>query len=278
MTEAAQASEITLADVTAIHQSLMKNGHRPEIAGKIRAEQNWIGGNDWTPCGADYVPPPVEDLPALLDDLCMAINDDSLPPLMQAGLVHAQFENLHPFEDGNGRTGRALIQVVLRRRGLAPDYVPPISVVLAKRRARYIEGLVSFRGPDVNPWLETFVGAALEAAGLAQGYLQAVRQLQETWRDKLAAGSSPRKGATAWALIDELPGLPMVTTPVATARLSRAKSSVQQAIEELTAVGVLVPARDSKRNQVWEAAGLLDLLEGLEAGDFPAASNDIVSG
>ncbi len=278
VTEATQASALTLADVTTIHQSLMKNGHRPEIAGKIRAEQNWIGGNDWTPCGADYVPPPVEDLPALLDDLCVAINDDSLAPLMQAGLVHAQFENLHPFEDGNGRTGRALIQVVLRRRGLAPNYVPPISVVLAKRRARYIEGLVSFRGPDVNPWLETFVGAALEAAGLAQGYLEAVRQLQGTWRDKLAAGSRPRKGATAWALIDELPGLPMVTTPVATARLSRAKSSVQQAIEELSTVGVLVPVRDSKRNQVWEAAGLLDLLEGLEAGDFPAASSDIVSG
>ena len=277
VTDAAQPGEFTLADVRAIHRSLMRNSARPDIAGQIRTEQNWIGGNDWNPCGADYVPPPSEELPALLGDLCGAINDDALPPLMQAGLVHAQFESLHPFADGNGRTGRALIQVILRRRGLAPDYVPPISVVLAKRRARYIEGLVSFRGPDVHPWLETFVSAALEAAALALGYLEAVRRLQETWRERLAAGPNPRKGATAWALIDELPGLPLVTTPVATARLNRAKSSVQQAIEELAGVGVLVPTRNTKRNRVWEAAGLLDLIERLEASDPPPTSSETAS-
>lgn len=271
MAEAAQVGSFTLTEVKAIHHSLMKHGPWKKIAGQIRAEQNWIGGNDWTPCRAAYVPPPPEHLPALLDDLCAAIDDDSLPPLMQAGLVHAQFENLHPFADGNGRTGRALIQVVLRRRGLAPNYVPPISVVLAKRRERYIAGLVSFRGPDVHPWIETFVSAALEAASLARGYLTAVRLLQAAWRDRLAAGPNPRKGATAWALIDELPGMPMVTTPVATARSGRAKSSVHEAVEQLTAAGVLVPVRNTQRNQVWEAAGLLELIEGLEDGKLPGS-------
>jgi Fic family protein len=272
--EAAQSPTFTLDDVRAIHRSLMENGPKPGIAGEVRTEQNWIGGNDWTPCGADYVPPPAEELPPLLDDLCVAINDGILPPLMQAGLVHAQFENLHPFADGNGRTGRALIQVVLRRRGLAPNYVPPISVVLAKRRTKYIEGLVNFRGPDVGPWLETFLAAALEAAALARGYLEAVEQLKSRWVEQLRDGPNPRRGAAAWDLINELPGLPLVTTPVATARLNRAKSNVQQAIEQLVHAGVLEPVRDSKRNQVWEATGLLPLLEALEAGQ-PAQSGAV---
>lgn len=267
--EAAQSPAFTLDDVRAIHRTLMENGSKPGIAGQIRKEQNWIGGNDWNPCGADYVPPPAEELPRLLDDLCVAINDGFLPPLMQAGLVHAQFENLHPFTDGNGRTGRALIQVVLRRRGLAPNYVPPISVVLANRRAKYIEGLVSFRGPDVGPWLETFVSAALEAAALAREYLGAVEQLRSRWVEQLRDGPNPRQGAAAWDLINELPGLPLVTTPVATARLNRAKSNVQQAIEQLVRAGVLEPVRNSRRNQVWEATGLLPLLEALETGQPP---------
>lgn len=68
------------------------------------------------------MPPPPEYVAALLTDLCEAINDDLLPPLVQAALVHAQFETIHPFDDGNGRTGRALIHVVLRRRGIAPAW------------------------------------------------------------------------------------------------------------------------------------------------------------
>jgi Fic family protein len=74
-----------------------------------------------------------------------SVNDDVLPPLVQVALVHAQFETIHPFDDGNGRIGRALIHVVLRRRGVAPAYVPPISVVLANARDRYIDGLTRFR-------------------------------------------------------------------------------------------------------------------------------------
>src|SRR5690606_1609012 len=98
-------------------------------------------GNDYNPCGAAFVPPPPEEVPDLLDDLCRAVDEHTLPPLVQAAVVHAQFETIHPFEDGNGRTGRALVQVVLRRRGLSPSFVPPISVVLARHREAYIEGL-----------------------------------------------------------------------------------------------------------------------------------------
>src|SRR5690606_24916692 len=110
----------------------------------------------------------------------------------QAALVHAQFETIHPFDDGNGRTGRALIHVVLRRRGVAPDYVPPISVVLAAARDRYIAGLTRFRGDGVVEWIEQFAAATVHAANLARRYLGRVEALMEEWRERLRAAAAPR--------------------------------------------------------------------------------------
>ena len=106
--DAASVERVTAKQVTDIHRRLMEKSPNSPLAGEIRNRQNWIGGNDYNPCGADFVPPPPERVPALLSDLCEAINDETLPPLVQAALVHAQFETVHPFDDGNGRTGRAL--------------------------------------------------------------------------------------------------------------------------------------------------------------------------
>ncbi|MEX2283591.1 MAG: Fic family protein [Gemmatimonadota bacterium] len=111
--EAATAERFTVGEIEAIHARLMRDASSHATGGRIRPVQNWIGGNHYNPCGADYVPPPPEVVSELLDDPCVAINDDVLPPIVQAALVHAQFETIHPFEDGNGRTGRALIHVVL---------------------------------------------------------------------------------------------------------------------------------------------------------------------
>jgi Fic family protein len=119
--QATAVERFSAQEIIAIHTKLMERADNKHIAGRIRTKQNWIGGNDHNPCGADFVPPPPEEVDRLLADLCAAINDDVLPPLVQAALVHAQFETIHPFDDGNGRTGRALIQVVLRRRGVAPS-------------------------------------------------------------------------------------------------------------------------------------------------------------
>lgn len=269
--EAAEAERFTVAEVIAVHQRLMKPAPNAErIAGKIRTSQNWIGGNDHNPCGADFVPPPPEEVPGLLDDLCNAINDDLLPPLVQAALVHAQFETIHPFADGNGRAGRALIHVVLRRRKVAPAYVPPISVVLATARDRYIEGLTDFRADAVAEWVVQFATAARGAAKLASAYLEQVRELSEVWRAKLAAQpASPRADAAAWRVIDALPAHPIIIAPVAAVATGRSKPQIYEALGQLQAAGVLTPLSESKRNRSWEAVGLLDLLEGLEAGQLP---------
>ena len=268
---AATARRFGVGQIVAIHRRLMEKSSTPSIAGRIRSGQNWIGGNDYNPCGADFVPPPPANVRPLLAELCRAVNDDRLPPIVQAALVHAQFETIHPFDDGNGRTGRALIHVVLRRRGIAPAYVPPVSIVLANARARYIAGLAGFRGERVAEWVGQFAESAARSARLAQGYLASVRKLTLRWRAQLSAGAAPRADAAAWALIDVLPAHPVITAPAAAAATNRAKAATYQALSELEAAGVLAPLSESRRNQSWEAVGLLDLIAGLEAGRFPGA-------
>jgi Fic family protein len=268
--QAVDAERFAVGDIVAIHTRLMQHAANTRLAGRIRTQQNWIGGNDYNPCGADFVPPPPSEVARLLDDLCEAINGDLLSPLVQAALVHAQFETIHPFHDGNGRTGRALVHVVLRRRGLAPRFLPPISVVLAGAKQRYIDGLTAFRGDDIAKWIEHFAATAARAARLAGSYIGAVETLRAGWRERLAAsGHAPRRGAAVWALIDVLPAHPIVTAPVATVATGRAKAAVYDAITQLVAAGVLVPLSASRRNRAWEAVGLLDLIEQLEAGQLP---------
>jgi Fic family protein len=265
--EAADVSVFGVAEIVRIHERLMSGTSSPYLAGGIRTVQNWIGGSDYNPCGADFVPPPPEDVPALLDDLCDAINDDVMPPIAQAALVHVQFESIHPFEDGNGRVGRALIHIVLKRRAIALHYVPPISVMFANARDRYIAGLTRFRAGDTSAWVELFAAAAAEAAGLAGRYIEAVRTLSEEWRRALEQHeNAPRRDAAAWAVIDILPAYPYVAAPIAAAATGRSRPQVYEAIEQLVSAGVLVPAGKAGRAQVYEAAGLLDLLVGLERG------------
>jgi Fic family protein len=266
--EAASAERFGIADINAIHARLLRGVSHTRRTGTIRTVQNWIGGNNYNPCGADFVPPPPEHVPELLEDLCDAINDDLLPPVVQAALVHAQFETIHPFDDGNGRTGRALIHVVLRRRGLSTSYVPPISVVLAGARDRYISELTAFRFASVEAWIEYFAAVASRAARLASRYVFQVEELVENWRAMLAATPSPpRADSVAWSLIELLPACPTINGPVAVAKSSRSRGKTYEALQILEDAGILIPLTSGKRNKAWEPAGLLDLIAEMEGSD-----------
>ena len=271
---AAERAHFDEDGIRAIHRRLLERTAHQHIAGRFRDAQNWIGGNDYTPCGADFVPPPPELVAPLLRDLCETINTDLLSPLVQAALAHAQFETIHPFDDGNGRTGRALVHVVFKRRGIAREFVPPISVVFAGARTEYIDGLTRFRNDGDNgvlAWIEHFAMATRRASHLARAYIASARLLQEEWRTRLRAlHAVPRADAAVWAIIDHLPAHPMISAPVATAVTNRSKSRVYEAIEQLTEAGVLIPLSGGQRNRWWEATGLLDLVGKLESGESPS--------
>jgi Fic family protein len=249
----------------------MRHTDRPDLGGKIRTSQNWIGGNSFNPCGAAFVPPPPELVPDLLNDLVAFLNGDHYPPLVQAALAHAWFETIHPFADGNGRVGRALIHVVLRRRGLAPRYVPPISLVLATRSRQYVDGLTATRylGSPSDPgalagileWINTFTAAASRATNDARELGRRIDRLIETWRARV--GTARADSAVA-QLLPRLPLAPILTVATASRLIGRSDVATHQAVVRLVEAGVLVQTTVGRRNRVYEAVGLLDLFTSFE--------------
>ena len=248
------------------HRRLMRG--RLASAGRFRSSQNWIGGNDHNPCGADFVPPPPEHVDELMDDLLAFCNSDETPALFQAAVAHAQFETIHPFEDGNGRTGRALIHIVMRRRGLAQQVVLPISAAFSRNRRAYVGGLVAFRSDDMDEWLATFADAVLQSVNIAARYAELVSDLLNDWRDGLRDHANPRSDAAAWQILAELPAFPVLNRADAIALSDRSPRAVDQALRQLELADVLVSLRgESSGRRTWEPRGLLDLIIDLESGE-----------
>jgi Fic family protein len=257
----AAVKPLRLKDILDIHRRLLLATTTPEIAGKLREHQNWIGGNAFNPGRADFVPPAPERVKDLMNDLVAFMNRTDLPPVVQAAIVHAQFETIHPFADGNGRVGRALIHVVLRRRGLAPSYVPPVSLVLAADAKAYVAGLTAFREDRPADWMLLFAQAIERAAAKASELALRLAELQERWRER---AGRPRRHSSAEALIVELPAHPIVTVATAQKFLGRSKQAVNEAIAVLAARGVLHEITLAKRNRAWEARDLFDLINDVE--------------
>jgi Fic family protein len=271
VSQLASKRPLELEDLLSIHRALMRHTGTPELGGQVRTVQNWIGGNDYNPCGAEFVPPPPEFVGDLLEDLVAFLDSEDSPPLVQAAIAYAQFETIHPFADGNGRVGRALIHLVLRRRGLAPRYVPPISLVLAIDSRNYIAGLGAFRyvGAPTSPaatqgianWIATFASATARAVDEARQLASDVHALGWRWRS-LAAPL--RKNSAADRLLRVLPAAPIIAVSTAAQLTGRSFQAADLAIARLTKAGVLRQTRLGRRNRAFEAVGLLDTLTVIE--------------
>ena len=266
------ADPFELDHLLSVHCTLMDNSPTPELGGVVRQEQNWIGGSSFNPCSAAFVPPPHEYLPDLLADLLDYVNGDEHSPLVQAAIAHAQFETLHPFADGNGRTGRALIHVVLRRRGLAPTFVPPVSLVLATWSDDYVNGLMTFRHlsePDsaersaaAVQWLRMFATATSRACQDADAYSDDIDEITAAWRSKLGR---VRANSSTDLLLGVLPGAPIVTVESASKLIGRSKARTTDAVNALAEAGVLRQRNVGRqRYRVFEATEVLDLFTDLE--------------
>jgi Fic family protein len=267
----AHEPSVTVDGLLRVHELLLADTRLEQHGGQLRKAQNWIGGSDYNPCSAAFVPPPHERVRELLKDLCRFCNSDMLPAVAQAAIAHAQFETIHPFVDGNGRTGRALIHVILRRRGLAPRFVPPISLVLATHADAYITGLERTRydaSPDspeaidaINEWIAFFAAACRRAVADAEQFEQRVIELQIAWRSRL--GGVRRNSALA-LLLDAIPGAPIMTVQSAAALVGRSVQAVNEAIPRLVEADVLRQTTVGKRNRAFEATELIDSFTALE--------------
>ncbi len=257
-----RGSAITSSDIQQLHRLLLRNSQQANIAGELRNEQNWIGGSDHSPRGAEFIPPPEDMVPALLDDLADYLNRADMSAVVQAAIAHAQFETIHPFADGNGRVGRALIHVVFRRRGLSNRFTPPISIVLAANGKRYVEGLNAYRQGSVSEWCRFFARVTVDAVHRSRALAADLAGLQAEW---LEMAKHPRSDSAAARLIGAIPGQPIVDAQTVTTMLSVSGVAARNALNALESAGVLRPiAFGKQRFRAWEAPALIALLDNFE--------------
>lgn len=258
-----RVGRFTVRDIQDIHRTLLRFTEDAEIAGVVRDKQNWIGGNDYNPVGATYVPPPHEHVLGLLEDLCEFIERADLAPIAQAAIAHAQFENIHPFPDGNGRTGRALIYTVLRRRGEIENYIPPISLVLAATPKAYVGGLGAYSQGKVSVWCERFAASTTRAAGGAESLAEAIEERQTAWLDRLG---QPRRDSAVRQLVSALPAQPVIDVPVAQQVTGKSHVAAGAALRQLEETGILNRLNERRWGRVWECTELLELVGTIEKG------------
>jgi Fic family protein len=253
------AEPITVARILATHRLLLQSTDLSQYAGHIRVTQNWIGRSDYTPLNADFVPPPPERVPELLDDLVVFCARTDLPAIAQAAIAHAQFETIHAFIDGNGRVGRALIYMVLGHRGLATHVLPPISLLLATYSKDYVRCLMDIRESDDdnawNQWIGFFAASCRRAVEQSVEFEATVAEIQASWRTLL---SKVRKNSSLEILLQRLPEMPVLTVAGASRILKRSLPATNEAVNELVNAGILTPINQGKRNRVFEARELVD--------------------
>jgi Fic family protein len=260
--EKAGNGKIALADILEAHRQLMfEDPVDAETAGELRTVQNWIGGSDYSPRGALYVPPPHELVEELMADLVAFVNRDDVPALAQAALAHAQFESIHPFVDGNGRIGRALINAVLRRRGVTTTTVIPIASVVVADRERYFALLDEYRLGNVDELIHLMCVATSVASTEAEASASVLAAMPEAWRSAVR----PRKSSATDRMLDLMLDLPVFSVEQMVQRTGISQASVYQAVERLEQEAIVYEITGRRRDRVWAANDVLEELDALNA-------------
>jgi len=208
-----------------------------------------------------FVPPPPDAAEELLADLCTFADDDSLPAVAQAAIAHAQFETIHPFTDGNGRTGRALIHALLRGHGLTRKVTVPVSAGLLADTHAYFGSLSDYRNGDLSSIVEQVATAAFAAMTNGRQLVSDLKQIREAWDDKIPA----RRGSAAWRVADLLLGQPVIDAAVVTRELGLSAANALRPIAPLVAAGVLTEFTGFKRNRMWQSRDVLIALDDFAA-------------
>lgn len=255
MTQALQvASHLDADAILQMHRTLMTG---PTTAGRWREEQVWIGGTGRSPHGAAYVAPVRQRVPAAIDDLVGFMGRDDVPLLAQAALTHAQFESIHPFPDGNGRTGRVLLHAQLRHGGLTRAAIVPVSAGLLTDADRYFQALTVYRDGDAEPIVTEVAQAVFLALANSRQLIADVTSARAAWGEKIRA----RRGAAAWALADLVTTRPVVDARLATEKLGVSTVNARLAIDRLVEDGVLEQIGNGTRARVWQTGEVLAAMD-----------------
>jgi Fic family protein len=254
-----QELPLSLRFVRELHEQLMRGVHGDVATpGEFRRSQNWIGVPGSTLANAAYVPPPADRVLQCLGAWESFLHDDSLPPLIQIGMAHSQFEAIHPFVDGNGRVGRLVITLLLIEKGVLPTPLLYLSAYFDETRQEYYDRLLGVtRAGEWEEWLEYFLTGVARQAHDAVARIGRIDDLLLRWRERLTASQS-RLPERALELFAENP---FWTVRNLSDRLGVAFTTAQRAIERLEAAGIVSLTQEARRNRVYCARALLEILE-----------------
>ncbi|MBD8537800.1 Fic family protein [Frigoribacterium sp. CFBP 8751] len=250
------AEELTRASVLTMHATLMASDAR-HTPGALRTEQVWIGRSSASPVGAEFVAPVSERVPGLLDDCLTFARRDDLPVLVQTAVTHAQFETIHPFTDGNGRTGRSLTQAMLRSKGVTRSVTVPVSAGLLTDVDAYHRALTAYRAGELDPIVRLTAEASLRAVANARTLVDDLHDVRASWSARVTA----RRDSSVWRLLDLLVHQPVLDATTAASRLSLAPSNVYPLLRRLVESGVLKQKAEYKMGTIWRADQVLEALD-----------------
>lgn len=250
------AEDLDAAAILEMQRALL--GDHPRMVG-WREEAVWIGGGSSTPLDADYVAPHHTRIHELIDDLVAFIDREDMPVLVQAAVAHAQFETIHPFPDGNGRVGRALVHSLLRAKGLTRHLTVPVSGGLLARRDDYIEGLDRYREGDPEAIVVEFARASRHGAHHGRQLLDSVTQVRASWNERITA----RRDSGVWRVLDHLMTHPVLHADLAAELLGVLPTNASRLLRSLVDAGILVSSQHYKsRRTLYRAPEVLLALDG----------------
>ena len=247
---------LSLDSLLSMHRALLESS-APDDAGALRREPVWIGGSELSPAGALFVPPRHERVPEALEDLFAFTRRTDLPPLTRAAIAHAHFETIHPFVDGNGRTGRALIHVLLSWAGLTPHAPLPLSAVLLADVDSYFRSLDAYRRGEPLVIVELFIGAAARAAALGRSAGRRIGRTVEAMLER----SPGRAGTPDRAIIELLARRPVLDAGSAATAVGVSEAAARRSLERLEAAGLLRGYLIGPRRRAWRSPEILDLMD-----------------
>jgi len=254
-------SPLTHDALLAAHHVLLDGDLREgQYAGTYRPVQNWVGGSDFSPRGAVHVPPPPDLVRPLMDDLVAFWMRTDVPVVAQAAIVHGQFEAIHPFTDGNGRIGRALIGAVYRHRGLTSATTVPVAAAMLTNTDTYFTHLASYRAGDVEPLVRYVTQCTTAAAEAALVTADRLAGLPSLWHGQVTS----RRGSYARSLVDALLTAPVLDIARAESVTGASRPRAYDALDHLNQAGVLSEITGASRSRVWVASAVMDELANLE--------------
>lgn len=262
----AMTAAIALSDqldehsIIAMHDALLRDT-APEYVGDWRNEQVWIGGGSISPHAAAFVPPHHTRVSSLMADVVAFARRTDVPVLIQAAIAHAQFETIHPFPDGNGRTGRALLQGMLRHGGLTRNVTVPVSAGLLHDTDAYFRALTEYRAGNTSAIVAAVAEASFAAIRNGRVLVRDIQDAAARWDDVVVARSDSSVHKAKSYLLRQ----PVVNAKTLAGELQISDVAAQKAIDRLVDAEVLTQISSGRRNRIWQATEILAALDAFGA-------------